>query len=1706
MKLFKYTIFTLAILAVWLAAADSAWAQSYQQEGTFVSSNLLASSTDVSLITGFTATTTIPATTSIQVQFSKNGVIWYNASGSRWEWETLASGTNYIDLSALHWEQPFFRYKVKLATNDASTTPELLGAEVEYSDTESPPADYYAEGSLVSANLLASSTDVELITSVSIQASVPATTTARVQFSRSGVVWYDSGGTQWGSEALSDGENSFDLSGLGWDGSYFYYKLYYTTASSTLTPEVTSAEVVYSDSSQTEYDHTGILESGNVLASPVPGKFISGFGYDLSELPAGTAAYAKFSRDGSAYYSATGTPAGWSRLEAGNNLNRNQALNLTSLGWTAEALYYKIKFVSSGDNSATPELSEIQPHLEERPTDPAAHWSFDSPSAGSGQGGTVYDETGGDNGLVNGDPEQYSESMCAAGKCLLFDGGGDYVSATGTSINRAQTVNFWARAASSDTYFINLATSTHIYASGGRIQTAGLGSPTIYVDGSRTNQFTANRWHMVSVVMDTHVSADELYFGRADGNYFAGFLDELKIYPYARSADEIKADYAAGQAGVSSAKGVSASFGWSSDNWMSDGLVGYWKFDESATTSGAVDSSGNGNDGTYYGNASTSAGKFGNGYVGSGAGDDRVLLDETSVYDDLSNGSVAAWVKWNANSGFEEVFSMISSNREFEVAMSDNDKFEIWTDTGCSGGQLNAEVTLSNPSAWHHIVYTNDENGNKMYVDGKVQEPSYISGSATQSTFFSNCDFGTSYYHIGAVYNTSMDPVEIFDGQIDEVRVYNRALSQDEVKKLYEWAPGPVAHWDFDEYEGQTVYDKTGNGNDGTLVNGPEWVRGKYGGALEFDGTPSGGGDAYVDLGSDNQILYGTEKYYTLCAWIYLNAEADLSTEHFIYWAHGDSGTLEMLTSAWNQDRWGIYTYNNGWNEYYDSPRPLAKKWEYLCFLRDNDDVRLYQNGVYAGGGSGYIEPDYSGSITQAIGRSQSEQDSFDGKIDEMKIYNYARSQKQILEDMQGSSPSAGSGRSLNSTVLSLDFDEGYGETAHDKSGFDNHGTLYPGTSGDNTATSAMWTLDGKVGKALEFDGVDDRIAIANFQFPMTNQFSISHWINWQTLATGKPVLAQWGDSQNSILLQSDDTDSDELRICIASGLTDSCTNYAVTKDANLGANNWYHIQVSYNGDESADADQLKLYINAEAKDLTFVGDIPNSGTDSSEGIEIGGDADIGGYADILIDQVKIWNYALSKDEVETVYNQGKSAVLGSGGADSSGNATDAASGEYCVPGDTSQCDSPVGEWKFDEKAGQTAYDTSGNGNDGTLEGGPQWTRGKFGAGLKFDGSDDYVSFDSMELDIVTISGWIKMFGSGDSSYPRIIDMPGFQLHINSSSNNTLNFVSERATTFGGWSTPDNSISEDRWHYIAAVYNEASVDNDPKIYIDGVSQSVSEDSTPEGDPIDNQGTGNIGDDINYVRHFQGIIDDVNIYDYARTPAQIAWEYNKGKPIAHWRMDEGERSVVHDDSGNDNHGTLHLGSSGNTSTSSAWTVGKLNDGMDFDGTDDYVDISDNSVFDFGNNTDFSIGAWVKSEGGVNDQLTILSKGDNSGVSGRIIFKVYDDTDDAIFITAGSGNDCDGSIDVLDGNWHYVLLEADRDGNLIGYVDGEVDCTSGSSNDQDLDTDINVQIGRSWDGTSDRRYFDGIIDEVKVWNYGLTPEQVKQEYNGGVVRFE
>ena len=183
------------------------------------------------------------------------------------------------------------------------------------------------------------------------------------------------------------------------------------------------------------------------------------------------------------------------------------------------------------------------------------------------------------------------------------------------------------------------------------------------------------------------------------------------------------------------------------------------------------------------------------------------------------------------------------------------------------------------------------------------------------------------------------------------------------------------------------------------------------------------------------------------------------------------------------------------------------------------------------------------------------------------------------------------------------------------------------------------------------------------------------------------------------------------------------------------------------------------------------------------------------------------------------------------------------------------------------------------------------------------------------------------------------------------------------------------------------------------------------------------------------------------------------------------------------------------------TGGATATGIAGGARAFDG-DDYISVTDDDSLDFGTSEDFSITAWINYAGGQNDQLTVVGKGDMGG-NPRYFMKVKDDqAGDTLFLTvADSGNNenGEGSADLLDGLWHHLAMSVDRSAGLTGYADGSADGTAGGvTTGIDVDGTTDLQIGRSWDGTADRRYFYGDIDEVRIANVARSAVWIEAEY--------
>lgn len=219
------------------------------------------------------------------------------------------------------------------------------------------------------------------------------------------------------------------------------------------------------------------------------------------------------------------------------------------------------------------------------------------------------------------------------------------------------------------------------------------------------------------------------------------------------------------------------------------GPVAAFAFSEGTGTTTA-DATGNGHDGSFYGNPVWTGGRFGTGVrFGDGSTtQDGIEVAPPNGFDSLAYGTISAWVKFEPGAtGYRAYFFGHNSTEcayPFELQITNVDGgpvyWELWAgDTAGCVGTFYARVPLPNPTAWHHLAYVVGPAGNTWYLDGVLQTPTYFQSSAA-STFFlaSIAASPDTRYRIG----TSNLQQETFPGIIDDLRIYARPLSQAEVQ------------------------------------------------------------------------------------------------------------------------------------------------------------------------------------------------------------------------------------------------------------------------------------------------------------------------------------------------------------------------------------------------------------------------------------------------------------------------------------------------------------------------------------------------------------------------------------------------------------------------------------------------------------------------------------------------------------------------------------------------------------------------------------------------------------------------------------------------------------------------------------------------------------------------------------------------------------
>ena len=210
-----------------------------------------------------------------------------------------------------------------------------------------------------------------------------------------------------------------------------------------------------------------------------------------------------------------------------------------------------------------------------------------------------------------------------------------------------------------------------------------------------------------------------------------------------------------------------------------NGLVGWWKFDETNGTV-AYDSSGNGNDGYLTNGPTWTEGKIGGSLSFDGV-DDRVALPNSAL-NGLTNLTLNLWTKLNSGSQDHFFISGASSSQHnhFLFGLTNTNEIHIWDGNSKKNGHSYP------PSNWDGkwinitLIRKIDGSGSQIFIDS-VNVNSKAYNASALSIANKGLWVGADQDRV----NGGWESTQFLDGLIDEVRIYDRALSADEVQALY---------------------------------------------------------------------------------------------------------------------------------------------------------------------------------------------------------------------------------------------------------------------------------------------------------------------------------------------------------------------------------------------------------------------------------------------------------------------------------------------------------------------------------------------------------------------------------------------------------------------------------------------------------------------------------------------------------------------------------------------------------------------------------------------------------------------------------------------------------------------------------------------------------------------------------------------------------
>ena len=511
-------------------------------------------------------------------------------------------------------------------------------------------------------------------------------------------------------------------------------------------------------------------------------------------------------------------------------------------------------------------------------------------------------------------------------------------------------------------------------------------------------------------------------------------------------------------------------------------------------------------------------------------------------------------------------------------------------------------TTTVNDGAWHQIVGVRGNDQVKIYVDGTPVESSQVDQG------LGNTPAGTAFM-VGGLISSGGAPVSYYTGLVDDIQVYNHALSDSEVQWLFDHPGHPactpppsglVSWWGGDN----NTLDLVG-ANHGALMNEAGYGPGKVAQALVFDGV-----NDYISVADHPSLNLTTA--ITIDAWIF--SDNSSMAPSIVKKADDFSGYALELSADSSKVLFWVNLGSGGSGGWFSSPAGNLTQgvWTHVAGVFDGSSVGLYLNGQFIGATTavGAIVP--SSNPLNIGSDPETPTRFFKGLIDEVEIFNRALTAEEVAAVFNAGS----TGKCRSCATPPNDIISWW-------SG-DNNALDLVGTSPGTMMNGATYTT-GKVGEAFNLDGVDDYIQVPSLtgaNFPLT--FTLDAWVKVSAYpsVTERVIAGMAGGYQLNLLPDG--------RIKFGFSGT------MVISENPMPTGSFALVTGTVDGSGT-----VNIYING-ALDKTGT---TTPGTNANV-FQIGGFGDFSGsFFQGVIDEVGLYGRVLSETEIQTLYNAGTTGM-----------------------------------------------------------------------------------------------------------------------------------------------------------------------------------------------------------------------------------------------------------------------------------------------------------------------------------------------------------------------------------------------------------------------------------------------------------------------------